>query len=87
MSLLLYIKNYSALCSLCIKKIDFSSELFGLIGKNVIVFTDSGGISGSGLNGILLEVLKDSIRLKQQKRNTIITIMLEHIVAVSYHYI
>lgn len=84
---MIYIKNYSSLRSQYIKKNDFSSALFHLIGKNIIVFTDSGGVSGGGVNGILLEVSNDSLRLKQGRRNVIVTVMIKHIVAISYHYI
>jgi hypothetical protein len=41
-------------------------KLLPLIGNAVTVFVDSGGISGSGFTGILIEVSPDSIQLITQ---------------------
>ncbi len=34
-----------------------------MIGKPIIVFVDSGGVSGRGFTGVLTEVLNDRIKL------------------------
>lgn len=62
---LIYIKNYQALNSLVNHNNSFSywHQLPALIGKPITVFVDSGGISGGGFTGILIEVLSDSIKL------------------------
>ena len=38
-------------------------QLMSLKGKMIIVFVDSGGVSGNGFTGILVDVLSDRIRL------------------------
>jgi hypothetical protein len=64
---LIYVKNYQALNSLISenqqKVISYRSQLQSFIGKPITVFVDSGGASGRGFTGILIEVLSDSIKL------------------------
>jgi hypothetical protein len=64
---LIYIKNYQALSELVAenqkKSRSYRSQLPTFIGKLITVFVDSGGASGSGFTGILVEILSDSIKL------------------------
>jgi len=62
---LIYIKDYRSLNSLVFQpqQSTIQMKLTTLIGKIITVFVDSGGASGNGFTGVLIEVLNDSIKL------------------------
>lgn len=63
--LLIYVKNYQELNELVNQNstLSFRRQLSDLIGKPVTVFVDSGGASGNGFTGVLIEVFADRIKL------------------------
>lgn len=62
---MIYVKNYQALNELVNQNSRNScwNQLPALIGTPITVFVDSGGVSGKGFTGVLIEVLSDSIKL------------------------
>ncbi|MDR3645339.1 MAG: hypothetical protein P4M02_09735 [Clostridia bacterium] len=64
---MIYIKDYQALNELVTENerhgLFCRSLLPSLIGRTITVFVDSGGASGAGFTGILIETFSDSIRL------------------------
>lgn len=103
---MIFIDNYNNLKSLVSQNINactsINSELTALIGKHITVYVDSGGTSGNGFSGILIEVLFDRIRLiasipskpsnqfgnknRCEKLGTLCVIMLNHITAFNHSY-
>ena len=52
---MLYIKDYRNIKFYNAYATAFTNELSNLLGKTILVFTASGGVSGNGVSGLLLE--------------------------------